>query len=137
MNRLTKRIVEILEANGFAVPGGAEGIRVRRTYAGYCQRSCGAMVWILEKTDGYPFCIGVNLIGSIFPASWLLKGTPTVHLRENAGIIDIDPDAEVVRIVTEREQQRKEKKRTVQLERSKKFWEKQPLNSGLKREMRR
>lgn len=66
-----ERLIERLRAeHGLDIPAGA---RVRRTYAGWAQRSQGALSWYLVDTDGRDVQHLGCTIGSHTPAGDLVR----------------------------------------------------------------
>lgn len=86
---LAAQIVAIVAKAGVEWPGGAENARVRRTYAGYYQKSGGAWAWTLEPVD--PECRAYPTVASQWPASDLVKGECVVR-RNLYGDWEIDPE---------------------------------------------
>ena len=52
----------------------------RRTYAGYWMKLQGAFVWEMD-------CIGGGVVGSMYPASELAKGSVELEIDEKEGEI--------------------------------------------------
>lgn len=88
-HELARRILaQLLAMEGADVewPGGAENVRIQRTYAGHHQRSAGAWTWALGVV--HP-TFGVPSIGSQYPAREVARGF-TIY-RDYYGDVHLDP----------------------------------------------